>query len=237
MVRTMGQFTPWALSQSCLKKQVYSALIERYNLDRAAAIHCAAPSEAEDVRNFGVKTQTLTLLLGVNSLIPIKGARSRIRQEYRIAAETPIILFLSRLHPKKRPELLLRSLHQLKNQGSQFHLILAGSGDPTYMKKLREFTQSLELSDQVTFSGLVLGEAKNALLQGADFFVLPSFSENFGIAIAEVLSARLPVMITPGIQIAPEIEAANAGLVVEGAVEPLANAIEQLLTQPRCASS
>ncbi|MGG6263579.1 glycosyltransferase [Leptolyngbya sp. AN03gr2] len=231
-VRTMGQLTPWALAQRRVKKQVYSALIERHNLDRAAAIHCTASSEVEDVRNFGIKSPTLTLPLGVNSMREIKDARSKLHQKYQIPQQTPIILFLSRLHPKKRPELLLRSLYSLAAQGSQFHVIFAGDGDPAYVRKLRELAESLELNDRITFAGLVLGEPKHCLLQGADLFVLPSFSENFGIAVAEAMSARLPVVVTPGIQIAPEIEAADAGLVVEGAVEPLAWAIEQLLVQP-----
>ncbi|MBD2081314.1 glycosyltransferase [Leptolyngbya sp. FACHB-17] len=231
-VRTMGQLTPWALSQRLVKKQVYAALIERRNLDRAAAIHCTAPSEVEDVRNFGVDTPTLTLPLGVSPLIEIEDARSLIHEKYQISDATPIVLFLSRLHPKKRPELLLQSLHHLASQGLSFHAILAGDGDPAYVKKLHTIAQSLNLSDRITFPGLVLGKLKDCLLQGADLFVLPSFSENFGIAVAEALNARLPVVITPGIQIAPEIEAADAGLVVEETVESLALAIEQLLMKP-----
>lgn len=231
-VRTMGQLAPWALTQSHVKKRIYTALIERYNLNHAAAIHCTTSSEAQDVRNFNILTPTITLPLGVNPTPPIHDARSRIHQKYQIPNDIPIILFLSRIHPKKRPELLLQSLHQLAKRGVPFHLVLAGDGDPAYIKKLRELAESLELSDRITFSGLVLGEDKNTLLQGADLFVLPSFAENFAIAVAEALSAQLPVIITPEVQIAPQVEIANAGLIVEGAVEPLSQAIEQLLTQP-----
>ncbi len=231
-IRTMGQLAPWALTQSHLKKRLYTAVIERYNLNQAAAIHCTTTSEAQDVRNYNIMTPTVTLPLGVNSMPPIRDARSRIHQRYQIPNEIPIVLFLSRLHPKKRPELLLQSLHQLANQGAKFHLILAGDGDPLYVKKLRELAESLKLSDRITFPGLVLGEEKYSLLQGADLFALPSFSENFAIAVAEALGAGLPVVITPGIQIAPQVKEANAGLIVEGAAEPLAAAIEQLLTQP-----
>jgi glycosyltransferase involved in cell wall biosynthesis len=78
-------------------------------------------------------------------------------------------------------------------------------------------------------TGFVTGKAKDMLLQGSDLFVLPSFSENFGIAIAEAMAAGLPVIITPDIQIAPEIAAEKAGLIVEGDVEAVENAIAQLL--------
>jgi glycosyltransferase involved in cell wall biosynthesis len=63
-------------------------------------------------------------------------------------------------------------------------------------------------------------------------FVLPSFSENFGVAVAEAMAAGLPVIVTPGVQIAPEIAAESAGLVVKGDVEPLGDAIAQLLNSP-----
>jgi glycosyltransferase involved in cell wall biosynthesis len=232
-IRTMGQLTPWALAQSQLKKQIYTTLVERTNLNHAAAIHCTSIAEAEDVRNFGITTPTVTLPLGVHSSTACPDARSRLRAQYNISSEVPIVLFLSRLHYKKRPDLLLQSLSQLKEQGQRFHLIMAGSGDPDYEMELKSLAASLNITDRVSFPGLVLEEAKDLLLQGANLFVLPSFSENFGIAVAEALSAGLPVVITPDIQISSDIMAANAGLVVQGEVEALTNAIAQLLNSPQ----
>ncbi|WP_421659453.1 glycosyltransferase [Leptothermofonsia sp. ETS-13] len=229
-IRTMGQLAPWALSQSRFKKQIYTTLIERHNLNHAAAIHCTTVAEAEDVRNFGVQTPTITLPLGVNPSPILTEPQAQLRKQYNIPAEIPIVLFLSRLHYKKRPDLLLQSLGQLHAQGQRFHLILAGSGEPDYLTELKDLTASLDIASYVTFPGLVTGQAKDVLLQGSDLFVLPSYSENFGIAVAEALVAGLPVVITPGIQIASEIRAAKAGLVVEGEVDLLAGAIAQLLT-------
>lgn len=230
-VRTMGQLTSWALAQSRSKKQIYTALAERRNLKRAAAIHCTSPSEIEDVRNFGVKTPTITLPLGVNAPPIDPAAAAKVRQHYNIPANTPIILFLSRLHYKKRPELLLKSLSQLQ-KSLPFHVILAGAGDANYISELQSLVETLGMSDRITFPGMVVGQDKDLLFQGADLFVLPSFSENFGIAVAEALIVGLPVVITPGIQIAPDIAAAEAGLVVEGEEDLLADAIRHLLASP-----
>ena len=232
-VRTMGQLSPWALAQSRLKKQIYTSLIERYNLKYAAAIHCTSVTEAEDVRKFGIQNPTITLPLGVNPPITIPDASAELHQQYNIPADVPIVLFLSRLHYKKRPELLLQSLNQLSVRGYDFHVILAGSGDSDYLDKLKSLTISLGIAHRVSFPGFVAGREKDLLLQGSDLFVLPSFSENFGIAVAEALVAGLPVVITPDIQIAPEIADAQAGLVVQGEVVPLAAAIAQLLTSPK----
>lgn len=233
-VRTMGQLEPWALEQSKQKKQIYSLLIERRNLQKAAAIHCTSAGEAEDVRNFGIKTSTVTIPLGVNPSEVIPDAIQKLHKKYGISEQTPIILFLSRLHYKKRPDLLLNALSQLKVNSSSstspnFHLIIAGSGEETYITYLKDLVQSLDLSKSTTFAGFVTGIDKEILLQGSDIFVLPSFSENFGIAVAEAMAASLPVIITPGVQIAPEIAQARAGRVVNGEVEALSFAISELL--------
>jgi glycosyltransferase involved in cell wall biosynthesis len=232
-VRVMGQLTPWALAQSRTKKQVYSSLIERRNLKEAAAIHCTTHEEAKEVRQFGIHTPTLTLPLGVHAPTVNAEARSQLRAEYEISADTPVILFLSRLHYKKRPDLLLETLYELMQQNYRFHLLIAGTGESEYVEQLKQLTIDLSLTDCVSFTGLVVGEQKDRMLQGSDFFVLPSYSENFGIAVAEAMICGLPVIITPGVQIASDIGAAEAGLVVEGAQKPLGEAIAQLLTQPK----
>ncbi|MFB2833808.1 glycosyltransferase [Floridanema evergladense] len=231
-VRTMGQLAPWALAQSQRKKQIYSLLIERHNLNRAAAIHCTSEGEVKDVRNFGIKTPTVTLPLGVKQPETLPDAKQKIRDKYQINSTIPIVLFLSRLHYKKRPDLLIRSLEKLAFNQTQFHLILAGTGEPEYLQYLQKLVLDSGLIAQTTFSGFVTGKDKDLLLQGSDIFVLPSFSENFGIAVAEALANGLPVIITPDIQIAPEISRANAGLIVAGEEETIANAIAQLISTP-----
>ncbi len=232
IARTIGQLTPWALDQSRLKKQIYTFLIERHNLNRAAAIHCTSVGEAEDVRNFGIMTPTVTLPLGVNQPSEWPEAKQKLRSIYGISAQTPIVLFLSRLHYKKRPDLLMQALSQLAAQNHEFHLILAGSGEPEYVSELKDLVASLGLTSCTSFAGFVAGKDKEVVLQGSDMFVLPSFSENFGVAVAEAMAAGLPVIVTPGVQIAPEIAAESAGLVVKGDVEPLGDAIAQLLNSP-----
>ncbi|HEY9850402.1 MAG TPA: glycosyltransferase [Leptolyngbyaceae cyanobacterium] len=228
-VRSMGQLAPWALEQSRLKKQIYSFLIERHNLNCAAAIHCTSPGEVEDVKKLGIKTPTITLPLGVNQPVYWPNAKQIVCETYGIPTATPIVLFLSRLHYKKRPDLLIESLGKLAEQKYDFHLILAGSGETEYLNYLKGLVSSFGLSERTSFPGFVMGKDKELLLQGSDIFVLPSFSENFGIAVAEAMSYGLPPIVTPDIQIAPDVASAKAGLVVAGEIEPLADAIAQLL--------
>jgi glycosyltransferase involved in cell wall biosynthesis len=232
VVRTIGQLTPWALAQSQQKKQIYSCLIERHNLNSAAAIHCTSTGEAEDVRQFGIHTPTLNLPLGVNPAIDLPASKQEIRRVFNISPKTLIVLFLSRLHYKKRPDLLLHACSQLALQNYDFHIIFAGSGEPDYLTYLNSLVVSLNLTSRISMADFVIGRDKERLLQGADIFVLPSFSENFGVAVAEAISYGLPVIVTPDVQIAPEIAAAKAGLVIDGEVDALSSAIAQLLTSP-----
>jgi glycosyltransferase involved in cell wall biosynthesis len=231
-IRTMGQLTPWALSQSQRKKQIYSLLIERHNLNLASAIHCTCTSEVKDVHSYGLKNPTINLPLGVNKPDKIENAKDKIRSIYEIPHDTPIILFLSRIHYKKRPDLLIKSLYKLASS-NDFHLIVAGTGEVNYISQLEDLINTLNLKNSISFAGFVEGLDKQLLLQGADIFVLPSFSENFGIAVAEAMIVGLPVIITPGVQIAPEIAQAKAGLIVEGDEESLENAITKLLRFPK----
>jgi glycosyltransferase involved in cell wall biosynthesis len=232
IVRTIGQLSPWALAQSQLKKRLYSLLIEQQNLNCAVAIHCTSGGEAEDVRHFGIQTQTFTLPLGVDLPHPQADAKQQLHALYKIPSETPILLFLSRIHPKKRPELLLQVLYQLSLHALDCHLILAGSGDEQYLEELTDLVDSLGLTSRVTFTGFVTGADKTLLLQGADLFVLPSYAENFGVAVAEAMAAGLPVVVTPGVQISPDIADSQAGLVIEGELDTLVAGIVQLLHAP-----
>lgn len=226
-----GMLTPWALNHKRLKKQAYS-LIERRNLNHAVAIHCATELESQDVRNYQIKTPTFVVPYGVHLPTYQAQAKQKLRQLYNIPDQTPIVLFLSRLHPKKRPDLLIQALAKLANLNYDFHLILAGSGEADYLNYLTNLVSSLGLARRTTIPGFVTGVDKDLLIQGSDLFVLPSFSENFGIAVAEAMAAGVPAIVTPEVQIAPDIAEANAGLVIAGELDTLVMAIKELLSSP-----
>jgi glycosyltransferase involved in cell wall biosynthesis len=232
VARTIGQLAPWALAQSRLKKQIYTALLERHHLNQAAALHCTASAEAEDASNFGIHRPKIVLPLGVNPPQPLSDAKTQLRDRYNIPAQTPIILFLSRLHYKKRPEVLIQAAQQLTTEGQDFHVILAGTGESSYVQTLVQQVNDLNLSAKVTFAGFVVGTDKDLLLQGADIFALPTFSENFGIVLAEAMIAGLPIVTTPGVQISPDILKFKAGLIVEEEPAAFRAALNRLLSSP-----
>jgi glycosyltransferase involved in cell wall biosynthesis len=148
------------------------------------------------------------------------------------------VLFLSRLHPVKSLELLLDAWPSVIRQSPSARLVIAGDGEPTYVRTLQERAHLFGLS--VSFTGHVEGAAKNELLERAAVFVLPSQHENFGIAVLEAIAAGLPVVLTGEVQLSEFVSEHCLGLVVERSAPALAEAIvhvlEDVALRKRCAT-
>jgi glycosyltransferase involved in cell wall biosynthesis len=144
------------------------------------------------------------------------------------------VLFLSRLDPKKGLDLLIPALAQVAQAAIPFHLVLAGDNpqDPAYKQAVEQRIQTLGLAERTTMTGFVRGVQKQALLQAADLFVLPSYYENFGIAVAEAMLGGLPVVISKGVYIWPDIVAGGAGWVCDLSVDALAAVLTESLENP-----
>lgn len=182
--------------------------------------------------NFGIQTPKLVLPLGVSPQENLPNPPQQLHETYNIPDDRLIVLFLSRLHYKKRPDLLIEALSKLSTDLPPTHLIIAGSGEPNYCRYLESCVHQMGLTERVTFTGFVTGSEKSLLLQGSDLFVLPSFSENFGIAVAEALLVGLPVIISEGVQLSPDVRSAQAGLVINSDLDSLRSALETLIRSP-----
>ncbi len=227
--RPLGQLHPWSLSQSALKKRLYLAVIERANLAGAAAIHCTSEQEAEHVLALLPGAKAVVVPHGVEPGATIPEAATQLREAYGIPTDGPVILFLSRWHGKKNIPVLLQALAGLRHL--PWTLMLAGSTDDRQLAgQVMQIVQSLGLSDRVIFPGHVKGIAKEILLQGANLFVLPSASENFGIAVAEALVNGLPVCITPGVDLAEKVKTLDGGMVCEPDSVSLSACLQQMLS-------
>ena len=126
-----------------------------------------------------------------------------------------IILFLARIHEKKGGDLLINAFHRFLSEtpGSDFQLVLAGPSDNPYGHKLRKMASNLGVEDRITWTGMLEGDLKWGAFQASEVFILPSHQENFGIAVAEALSASVPVLISNKVNIWREIDGEKAGLI------------------------
>ncbi|OAM88321.1 glycosyltransferase [Termitidicoccus mucosus] len=147
------------------------------------------------------------------------------RQEAAFRAKFPetdgrqCLLFLGRIHEKKGVDLLLRAFaSEIADKGknpehARWHLVIAGPDDNTYGSEMRALAGQLGIAERVTWTGMVAGDLKWGAFRRAAAFVLPSHQENFGIAVAEALACRVPVLISDKVNIWREIVADGAGLV------------------------
>jgi glycosyltransferase involved in cell wall biosynthesis len=132
-------------------------------------------------------------------------------------------VFLGRVHPKKAPDIIIKTLARLQAAGVwlplEMRLLMAGPADGAYAVHLKCLAERLGVAESIVWTGMLLGDDKWGALQCAEAFVLPSHQENFGIAVAESLSAGVPVLISKSVNIWSDIVAYGAGTAAEDTVE------------------
>ncbi|BAZ25188.1 group 1 glycosyl transferase [Kalymmatonema gypsitolerans NIES-4073] len=235
ILRPLGTLDPADLRKKRQLKQLYAAILERSNLAGAAAIHFTSLQEAKVSERFGVSTRDLVIPLGViPPQSPLFKGGSEVRQQFGIPLDVPLVLFMSRIDPKKGLNLLLPALEALLAEGLNFHFVLAGTNpqDPNYEEKIKLQIKTSPLRSHTTITGFVTGELKSALLQAADLFVLPSYYENFGIAVAEAMAAQIPVVISDQVHICQEVRDSESGWVGATDVSDLTNLLRIALQNP-----
>jgi len=229
VVRTIGMLSPWSMAQSPLRKRWMLRLLERRNLQGASALHFTTGAERDEARPLGLGCHELVLPLGVE-LPPLAACSPRDGR----GSQATCFLFLSRLHPKKQLENLLEALALLRRRRPEapWQLRIAGRGEPAYELSLRQRCERLGLADRCRWLGQVEGPQKRAELAGADWLVLPSAAENFGIAVVEALAAGTPAILSPQVAVAAMVEEAGAGLVSASDPAALAATLERALGGP-----
>lgn len=227
--RPLGQLGAWSLQRRALKKRLYLAAVERANLSGAAGLHFTTQAELEEAAVLGLGTRGFVLPHGVNLPVLQPDARTRLRAELKLPPDEPVVLFLSRVHPKKGLEILVPALARLA-AGRRFTFVLAGNAEPpSFEGEVTALLERAGLSARSRRVGFAEGEWKQTLLQGADIFALTSHAENFGIAVVEALAAGTPVVISPGVALADWVTRSGVGAVPALAVEPVAEALARAL--------
>lgn len=231
VVRPLGTLNRWGIqNRRPWLKQASLRLIDGRVLAGAAAVHYTSEqerAEAEEVtsvRRAAIIPNPVDFHLDRGSL-PADSLGDRFPE----LAGKKRILFLSRLDPKKGIDLLLDAYARLRRQSTNVVLILGGTGNEAFVQQLRKLAGELGVANEVVWAGFLEGEQKKAALAHADVYVLPSYSENFGIAAVEGMAAGLPIVVSDQVAIHHEIGEADAGLVVPCDAASLAAALERLL--------
>jgi glycosyltransferase involved in cell wall biosynthesis len=212
-----GMLDPWfkrTFPLKHLKKWLYWPWADyRVLRDACAVIFTSEEERLEARKSFWLYRCTEKISpLGVEALRPEGDAREIFLKKYPIAKETRMLLFLGRLHPKKGCDLLIDAFSQIQEPGDALSLVFAGPDQIGWERELRAQAARLGLVN-VIFTGMLEGAMKHGAFEAADVFVLPSHQENFGMSVAEALSAGLPVLISNRVNIWREIETDRAGYV------------------------
>jgi glycosyltransferase involved in cell wall biosynthesis len=139
--------------------------------------------------------------------------RQQFLQRFPELAGKRLVLFLSRIHPKKGLDQLIDAFAAIAASDPNLHLVIAGPDQVGWQASLQQRAAALGLAERITWAGMLKGDLKWGAFRSAELFALPSHQENFGIVVAEALACGLPVAIAEPVNIASEVAAAGAGLV------------------------
>ena len=249
VVRPLGVLNRWGMeNRRPIVKRVSFRLVELPILLNSAAIHYTSNAERAEAASLDphlAEHESVVIPLPVERVA--QGNAERFLDRYPNLRGCRIILILSRIHPMKGIELLLDAFAILRNQHNEVALVIAGEGEEAYRRELKERARRSDLrtgsasgsacptnlqeeDTRIVWTGHLSGEMKAAALAAADAFVLPSASENFGIAAAESLAAGVPTIVSEEVALSSDIWQYGAGVVVKRDVQELAKTIEDLLS-------
>ena len=193
--------------RSWLAKSTWMQIIERSNVEQAAAIHSTSQLEATELQRFGWRLPRLVIISnGVDEPLPCAGEIATEVKE--IVAQQPLVLFLGRLSWKKGLDRLLRA-YAATGAGK---LAIVGTDDEGLAPRLVKLARDLRIADRVRIlPRTVIGSEKERLFAAARVFVLTSYSENFGNTVLEAMRRRVPVVVTPEVGAADIVRESGGG--------------------------
>ena len=232
VVRPLVTLHPWSMKQSPLRKRLFWYTVGKRMLRAAAAVHYTAPAEQQAVeQSLGLNHGTV-IPLGIEAdRFNQADAGKSFRQALPSLADHPYILVLSRLHPKKGLDVLVKAFLEVaaKTQFANWRLVLAGEGPSDFVYSLRRLANHRGAKELVLFPGWLEGQKKLSALSGASLLALPSYQENFGLCVMEAMACGVPVLVSPHVSLASEIHAAGAGWVAPVKKDAMKKVLESAL--------
>ena len=222
IITPRGMLEPWSLKQSKFKKKLAMLFYQYKDLKNASCIHVTSQMEGDNIRNLGFKNPIAMIPNGVNiDEFPCEFP-NKINKSKKI-------LFLSRIHKKKGIENLIQAWKLIDIERKKSWIIeIVGNGETDYINTLKKRISKENLEDQIIIKEPVYGKEKIKLFREASLFVLPTFSENFGVVIAEALASFTPVITTKGTPWM-DLQTYKCGWWIEIGVLPLKKNLENAL--------
>jgi glycosyltransferase involved in cell wall biosynthesis len=236
LIQPHGTLDPFIYRRHRARKRFMEWGFQNRDIREAAAILFTTAEEQELAAPFTFGTPGVVVPLGINldefAVLPEPGS---FRRRYPEIGDKQIILFFGRISFKKGLDILAKAFGAVAPRREDVHLVIAGPDNEGWGAQVRTWFSKEGVLDRTTFTGMLLGADKLAVLRDASIFVLSSYSENFGLAVIEAMAAGLPVIISDKVNIWREVQEGEAGRVVPCESGALAERILELLDNPELA--
>ena len=221
IIRPLGTMNRYGMTKRGWMKRISFALLEKSLAESSAAMHFTSEAERDEVLELGLRIKPVVIPnpIDVREVAGTEGDPER----------PSTFLYLSRIDLKKGLELLLESFAQVAARRTDARLEVAGSGDPALVESYKRLAATLGIAGRTTWSGFLGGAAKVQAYARAGCFVLPSHSENFGMAAAEAMAHGVPVIVSDRVPLHHDVASARAGRVVPCEARALSAAMEAML--------
>ncbi|MFV0507240.1 MAG: glycosyltransferase [Bacteroidales bacterium] len=220
-----GGVTSVAMMQKRCKKAIGWHMYQKRILSYADCLCTTSNMETANLRELGLTNRIAQFPLGVDT--DLYRASQKQKKDKKTA------LFLARIQPIKGLDILIKAWSKLeRRERESWSIKIAGNclpQDYAYKQKLLDIVKYYNLEDEIEFVGEVFGENKIKIYQESDLFILPSYTENFGLVVAEALACGLPVITTKGTPW-EDIDTYNAGQYIAVGIDPLVGALKHMLT-------
>jgi glycosyltransferase involved in cell wall biosynthesis len=233
VISPRGMLHAAAVRRGRWRKRIAFEVLERRNLATAVRVHTTAYDESEELSAFVDRSRMVMIPNGVD-LPPVERGRSDFRERFGIPASAPLVVFLGRIHPIKRLDLLIEAMRHATQTTPSARLVIAGPDEGGHLTSLRP--QLDRLGGAVHSIGAVLDGDKWALLREAAVLAMCSDSESFGMSVVEAMATGIPVVVT---HTCPwrEVNERHCGLWVEQTPGAIGDAIVSILENPALAKS
>jgi glycosyltransferase involved in cell wall biosynthesis len=238
-VFTHGMLDPWfakAYPKKHFVKSLFWKLFERQVLRDARGVLFTCEEEKQlaplsfspyECREFVVGYGTQDILGDPDE------QRAAFFRKVPEARGRKLILFLSRIHPKKAVDLLIRGFARHAGEFPEVDLVIAGPDQVRWQAELMKLAAELGIAKRTYWPGMLTGNEKWGAFRSAEFFVLPSHQENFGVVVAEAMALAVPVLISNKVNIWREVQADGGGLIVVDEIDEIANGLRYMCSLPR----
>lgn len=227
-----GSLAPYLRAHHRWRKKLTEVLFQDRVLRHAGAVHYTTDEEMRLASPYAQNPKGVVIGNGIDPAgfdrLPPKGA---FRRRHGEIGDRKMVLFLGRIHASKGLDVLARAFGRLVRGRDDVHLVIAGPDDGL-KPQLEAWLQSEGAHDRTTFAGHLDGEHKLAALRDADIFVLPSYSEAFGISAVEAMICGVPVVLSEHVNIWREVRSADAGIITRCDAHEMAARIAELLDDP-----